>query len=163
MKIQELARAEVNRKQSISGRSVEEEKSNSKNKKEKIRSANLPPVSVLFDHLNRVDTLKKKSNQIVAKAIESLDGVDGASKNRGTIPRNSSLEISILSDQLPPSHRGEFASTPKKIGTPLKNKKLLLKGLTKSPVREIETQRELQDQSPVKNLTENKARESPKQ
>ena len=62
MKIQELARAEVNRKQSISGKSVEEEKSNSKNKKEKIRSANLPPVSVLFDHLNRVDTLKKKSN-----------------------------------------------------------------------------------------------------
>ena len=104
-----------------------------------MRSANLPPVQVLFDHLNRVDTLKKKSNQIAAKAIESLDAGDAASKIRGTIPRNSSLEISILSDQLPPLERGEFANTPKKIGTPLKNKKLLLKGLTKSPVREIET------------------------
>ena len=104
-----------------------------------MRSANLPPVQVLFDHLNRVDTLKKKSNQIALKAIESLDAGDEASKNRGTIPRNSSLEISILSDQLPPLQRGEFANTPKKIGTPLKNKKLMLKGLTKSPVREIET------------------------
>ena len=48
-----------------------------------MRSANLPPVQVLFDHLSRIDTMKNKANEIAAKAIESLD--DGETVNRNSL------------------------------------------------------------------------------
>ena len=46
-----------------------------------MRSANLPPVQVLFDHLSRIDTMKNKANEIAAKAIESLDGGETGNRN----------------------------------------------------------------------------------
>ena len=91
-----------------------------------MRSTRLPPAEVLFDHLNRIDTIKRKSNEMALKAIGSIDGIEADAK---------SLEKSLVSDkEKPPSARGEFA------GTPLKHKKSLGIGLTRSPIRESEAQ-----------------------
>ena len=93
-------------------------------KKAKIRSPHLPPAEVLFDHLNRINITKKKSDKMALKAISSIDGIEVDTK---------SIEKSLVNDnKKPPSARGEFASTP------LKLQKSLGFGITRSPVRESE-------------------------